>query len=150
MTRLVLAGLVTGLVDGLWAIALSLWNHRPVIKLWQYVASVPFGKGMLEGGYGAALVGIALHFVVAFTWCAVFFLLVSRSSWLREVISSPAGVLSVGAIYGPLIWIVMSIVVIPILAHRPFAISAGWWIQLAGHALFVGLPIVGMIGRGRG
>ena len=35
----------------------------------------------------------------------------------------------------------MSLVVIPLLVHRPPSITFRWWVQLIGHAPFVGLPI---------
>jgi hypothetical protein len=37
---------------------------------------------------------------------------------------------------------VMSLAVIPILVHRPPAITYRWWIQWFGHIPFVGIPIV--------
>lgn len=37
---------------------------------------------------------------------------------------------------------VMSLIVIPLLVHRPPTITVRWWIQLLGHIPFVGLPIV--------
>lgn len=52
------------------------------------------------------------------------------------------------AVYGPAIWVVMSLVVIPFLTGRPPTVTYRWWIQLAGHAAFVGLPIVATIARG--
>ena len=45
-------------------------------------------------------------------------------------------------LYGPFVWAVMSLVVIPLLVHRPPTIGARWWIQFLGHFPFVGLPIV--------
>jgi hypothetical protein len=32
--------------------------------------------------------------------------------------------------------------IIPLFTHRAPAINLRWWIQFAGHAVFVGLPIV--------
>jgi uncharacterized membrane protein YhaH (DUF805 family) len=52
--------------------------------------------------------------------------------------------LKVAVVLGPLIWMVMSLAVIPLLVRRPPAISIRWWIQLAGHIPFVGLPIAAM------
>jgi len=42
---------------------------------------------------------------------------------------------------------VMSLVVIPILAHRPPSITVRWWIQWFGHIFFVGIPIVAASGQ---
>lgn len=140
--RLVRTGLLITVVDGLWAVVLTLAYQRSIVRLWQGVAAAPFGKSMMDGGTPTMLLGIAVHFVVAFTWSAVFLLLVDRSAWLRGVLSSPAGLFMVAAAYGPLIWILMSLVVIPIASHAPTPITYRWWIQLAGHIFFVGLPIV--------
>jgi hypothetical protein len=61
------------------------------------------------------------------------------------VLATWKGVLAVAAVYGPVIWIVMSAAVIPLLTGRPLDVTFRWWIQLAGHVTFVGLPIVGSI-----
>jgi hypothetical protein len=45
-------------------------------------------------------------------------------------------------VYGPMIWLVMSLLVIPTLRHAPAAFGFRWAVQLAGHFPFVGLPIV--------
>src|SRR5688500_728338 len=147
MPRLLRAGLLTGIVDGLWAIVLTLLYQRSQTRLWQGIAAVPFGQEMFDGGMPTALLGLLIHFGVAFAWSALFLLLVLRSPWLRRVLATPRGVFAVAAIYGPLIWIVMSAVVIPQFSHQPPAITYRWWIQLAGHVVFVGLPIVWAIGR---
>lgn len=140
--RLVRAGVACGVVDGLWAVALTLIYHRTILALWQGVAATAFGPAMREGGAATALVGLALHFGVAFTWSAVFVLLFSRSPRLRRALSSTGGALLVACLYGPAIWVVMSGLVIPALTHQPLAVTYRWWIQLAGHAAFVGTPIV--------
>jgi hypothetical protein len=63
------------------------------------------------------------------------------------VLATWRGALAVAAVYGPLIWIVMSALVIPLQTGRPLTLTYRWWIQLAGHVVFVGLPIVASIGR---
>jgi hypothetical protein len=96
------------------------------------------------------LVGLAMHVAVAFTWSAVFLVLAQRAAWLRRLLSSPAGLVKVAAVYGPLVWTVMSLVVIPALVRRPPSIGFRWWVQFFGHFPFVGLPIVAGIGLPRG
>jgi len=91
---------------------------------------------------------VLTHFCVAFGWSAVFLFVVMRSSWVRRAVSSPSGVVGIAALYGPFIWLVMSLVVIPVLLHRPPRITSRWWIQLVGHIPFVGLPIVASIANG--
>jgi uncharacterized membrane protein YagU involved in acid resistance len=77
----------------------------------------------------------------------VFLFLVMRSPWIRGLLASPYGVLKVASLYGPFIWLVMSLVVIPLRLHRPPAITIRWWVQLIGHFPFVGIPIVASIGK---
>src|SRR5476649_554868 len=143
MLRLLRAGLVTGITDGLFSSILSAFVYgSTVARLWQGVASVLLGAGAFDGGARTVAIGLLMHFSVAFSWSTVFLLLTLSSSWLRGVLTSTSGVIAVAAVYGPLIWIVMSLVVIPLFTHRPPVINIRWWVQLVGHAPFVGLPIV--------
>ena len=137
--------MLCGVIDGLWAVVLTLIYGRTVLGLFQGIASTVFGPAMLEGGVPTALLGLALHFAVAFAWSAVFLALVVGGPWLRRVLTTRTGVLAVAAVYGPAIWVVMSAGVIPLLTSRPVSITPRWWIQLLGHVVFVGLPIVGSI-----
>ena len=147
-TRLIEAGLVTALIDGMWAVVLTLAYGRTVTRLWQGVAATAFGDRMFDGGLTTVALGIVMHVGVAFAWSAVFLLLVRRFGWLNRMLDSPYDALKVAAVYGPLIWIVMSAVVIPLLTGKPLVVTGRWWIQLAGHVVFVGLPIVSCIGHG--
>lgn len=143
------AGLLTGVVDGLFASVLSVAVFdSTVARLFQGVASTLIGRGALDGGTPTALLGLVMHFGVALGWSAVFLLITMRSAWVRHLLASPAGSVKVAAVYGPFIWLVMSLVVIPVLLQRPPNISSRWWIQLVGHVPFVGLPIVASIARG--
>lgn len=142
LSRLARAGLLTGVTDGLFSSVLSVaFYHSTVTRLFQGVASVLLGPEALTGGTRTAAVGLLMHFGVAFGWSAVFLLLVTRSAWIRRVLASPLGPVKVAAIYGPFVWMVMSLAAIPLLAHRPPAINIRWWVQFVGHAPFVGLPI---------
>lgn len=150
LSRLVRAGLLTGLTDGLFACVLFAgFSGSTVTRLWQGVASTLLGPSAMEGGTRTALIGVLMHFGVAFAWSAVFLLLFERSAWLRRQTRSRGGVVKVAAVYGPLVWVMMSIVVIPLVTGRPPSITWRWWIQLIGHFPFVGLPIVASIARGQ-
>jgi hypothetical protein len=101
------------------------------------------GRGF-EGGT-RRVIGVCVG--VAFGWSAVFLFLMMRSSWVRSVLASRFGVVKIALLYGPFIWMVMSLAVIPILAHRAPTIGIRWWIQLIGHFPFVGIPIVASSSR---
>lgn len=142
LSRWVRAGLLTGITDGLFATVLAGAVYGSgVMRLWQGVAFTLLGPKALEGGAGTALVGVGMHFGVAFGWSAVFVFVVMRSAAVRRVLASPWGAVKVAAVYGPLIWLVMSLVVVPLLVHRPPTLNLRWWVQLLGHFPFVGLPI---------
>ena len=146
LSRILLAGLLTGVTDGLFATVQTLLSGSSVTGLWQGVASVPLGPSMLKGGTQTALIGVLLHFCTAFFWSTVFFFLYNQSARLRGIVQSRFGALKVASIYGPFIGLFMSWVVIPLFLHRPPVIRPRWFVQLIGHIFFVGLPIVGSIG----
>jgi hypothetical protein len=148
LPRLRRAGLLTGISDGLFSsILATVFYHSTVTRLFQGVASTLLGKQAFDGGTPTALLGVLIHFGVAFGWSAVFLFLVMRWRWVHSLLSSRYGVVKVAALYGPFIWMVMSLAVIPLLLHRPPAINVRWWIQLIGHFPFVGIPIVASLGR---
>jgi hypothetical protein len=148
LSRLVRAGLLTAVVDGLFSSALSVLAYdTPVARLWQRVASTLLGPTAFDGGTRTVLIGLAMHVGVAFTWSAVFLVLYLNSAWLRRKLTTMTGVITVAAVYGPAIWLVMSLVVIPLLVGRPSQITVRWWVQLFGHIPFVAIPIVGSIAR---
>lgn len=149
LSRLVLAGITTAVVDGLFSSILSVAAYGSTFsRLFQGVASVLIGNTAFDGGARTTTLGLIIHCGVAFSWSAVFVFVIMRSSRIQGIVASRYGVIWVAAVYGPAIWLVMSLVVIPILAHRPPSISIRWWVQLVGHFPFVGLPIVALGSRG--
>src|SRR5215218_6726586 len=149
-SRLVRAGLLTAVSDRLFSSILAAFFYgSTVTRLWQGVASVPLGPSALEGGLHTALIGLLIHVSVAFTWSAVFLFLVMRLPFIRTLLATRYGVLKVAALYGPLIWMMMSLVIIPQFTHRPPTINYRWWIQFFGHIPFVALPMIAMITRDR-
>ena len=147
LSRWIRAGTLTAIVDGLFSTILTVvFYNSTATRLWQNVAFTVLGPASFEGGLRTAAIGLLMHIGVAFGWSAVF-LLLWRTEWIRSILDSPGGVLKVSAVYGPLIWLIMSCAVIPLLVHRPPSISYRWWVQLIGHCPFVGLPIVAMFAR---
>jgi hypothetical protein len=137
------AGLLTAVVDGLFSSILSIAAYRSTAsRLFQGVASVLIGSEAFNDGTATVVLGVLMHFCVAFCWSAVFILLLLRWPRVRGLLASPYGVIKVASLYGPLVWMVMSLVVIPMLVHRPPTIGTRWWVQFLGHIPFVGVPIV--------
>jgi uncharacterized membrane protein YagU involved in acid resistance len=143
--RLARATILTAICDGLFSSVLSAFVYGSSVKrLWQGVASTVFGANALQQE-SMAWVGVAMHIGVALAWSTLFLLLYQLLPALRRILATPSGVLQVAAIYGPMVWTVMSFLVIPAMTHRPPVINERWWVQFFGHAIFVGLPIVAMI-----
>jgi hypothetical protein len=148
LARLVRAGLTTGVIDGLFSSVLSVFFYgSTATRLFQGVAATLLGNAAFDGGARAAAIGLAMHFGVAFGWSALFLVLVMISWRIRGLLARPSGIVTVAAVYGPAVWMTMSLVVIPFLLHRPAAINFRWWVQLVGHFPFVGLPIVASVAK---
>ena len=116
--------------------------HSSLATFWRGVAAVALGRSAFDRGVAGTLAGVGVHMVVAFVWSAIF--VVALRAWpaLRRTIASAGGALAVAAIYGPLIWMVMSLVVIPLRAGSPPRIGLRWWVQLFAHIPFVTIPLV--------
>ena len=141
--RLLQAGLVTAVIDGAFSSILNrFFYHSTVTRLWQSVASVLLGPDALNGGMRTAIIGLAMHVAVAFAWSAVFLILLMLVPQLERIANARFGLITLAAIYGPIVWIVMSFVVIPSMTGRPTTITYRWWVQFFGHMPFVALPII--------
>jgi hypothetical protein len=148
LSRFVRAGLATAIIDGLFSSVLNVAAYGSTVsRLFQGVAATLVGSSALTGGAGTTALGVLMHCGVAFAWSALFVFVVMRWAWIRSVLASRYGVLQVAAVYGPAIWLVMSLLVIPALVQRPPTISIRWWVQLFGHFPFVGIPMVASASR---
>jgi hypothetical protein len=142
-SAVIITWLVTAAWDFLCASALSVFAYGTSFsRLWQGVASVVLGKGALEMGALGVAAGLALHLLVALTWSALFVLAAARSRALQQALVRPAGAFAVAVVYGPIIWLAMSLVVIPLATGRPPTIGFRWWVQIFAHVPFVTLPLV--------
>lgn len=139
--------LVTAVWDFACATALSVFAYKSTAaKLWQGVAATALGRSAPPGASGVAA-GLGVHLGVALFWSAVFVAAVRAWPALRRVLRTPGGALAVAAVYGPLIWLVMSLVVIPFATGRPPRFGFRWWVQVGAHIPFVTLPLVFMARR---
>jgi NAD-dependent oxidoreductase involved in siderophore biosynthesis len=129
--------------DFLCASALGVFAyHNTFSRFWQGVASVPLGPRAFEMGAPGVVAGLSLHLFVALVWSTAFVIAASRSIALRRMIERPSGAVAVAAAYGPIIWLVMSLVVIPAATHRMPAFGFRWWVQVFAHVPFVTIPLV--------
>lgn len=135
--------LVTAAWDFLCATALTVFAyHGTAAHLWQGVASTILGPTAIDGGGKPIAIGILLHLAVSFTWSALFVAVARMSPAIRRLIATPSGALGVAAVYGPIIWLVMSLVLIPIAMGKPPRFGFRWWVQIFAHIPFVTIPLV--------
>jgi hypothetical protein len=135
--------LATAAWDFLCASALGILAYGSTFsRFWQGVASVALGPKALEMGAQGVAAGLGLHLLVAFTWSALFVFIVTQSVALRRLLERPISALGVAAIYGPLIWLVMSLVVIHLATGKMPTIGFRWWVQIFAHVPFVTIPLV--------
>jgi hypothetical protein len=136
-------GFWCGVLDFLSAV--TSWGTRGATpeSIGQSIAAGLVGRTeAFEGGLRTALLGVFLHFVIAFGAATVYFVASRRLRFLTK-----HAVLA-GLIYGELVFLFMNMVVLPLSAlHR----SPLQWTSLSpwpvlvtgplGHPFFVGLPI---------
>ena len=134
---IVAGGLLVAVLDAADAlVAYKLAFGMSPVAIYQFVASGLLGKGAFAGGVGTALVGVAVHLLVAFTAATVFVLASERLPFLRR------DAVGWGLGFGVAVFLVMNLVVIPLsripasVPTLPLLING-----VVGHALLVGLPI---------
>ncbi len=130
-------GLIAGVMDI--TAAILTWKIKanvPPVRLLQSVASGWMGKDAFAGGSRTAALGLALHFMIAFTAAAVFYLASRKIGFLLSRVYV-AGPLYGVAVYGFMYWVVM-----PLSHVRRGAFS--WEVTITAiitHIVCVGLPI---------
>jgi uncharacterized membrane protein YagU involved in acid resistance len=130
-------GFVAGLMDIIAAvIKYTIEQNREPTKLFQFIASGVFGKEAFTGGMGMAALGLLFHFLLAYIFAIIFFLIYPRIHFLSR------NKVLTGLVYGVLVWIVMNLVVLPLsnaprLPFKPEQALIGMIILM----VCVGLPI---------
>ncbi|MEO8560926.1 MAG: hypothetical protein ABI601_02550 [bacterium] len=146
---LILASTIAvGVLDGLFATVLYVvMGTTTVEKLFQGIASALIGPAAFRGGAATFALGVALHFTVALAWSVIFLLALRASKLIPRMLAWRLGALDVAVWFGPLVYVAMSMLVIPLFTHRVAPINTNWVVVLVGHIPFVGLPIAMIVGR---
>jgi len=136
-------GLIAGTLD-ICAACLTAWLRAGLgpIGLLQYVASGALGPAAFEGGIKTALIGLALHYLIATIWTTVFYL--ASRKWLF-LIERPV---QFGLLYGIAVYLFMTFVVVPLsrVTPRPATLT-GRTIGILTIMVCVGLPIALIVRR---
>jgi len=131
-----IAGLTCGVMDISAALIVYGAMGAKPLRLLQGIAGGVLGPRAYNGGVRTALLGLLLHFVIAFSAATVFFL---ASRFIRFLIDH--AVLS-GVLYGVAVYFFMNRVVVPLSAATkyPFSVKA-MLIGVVIHSFCVGIPI---------
>lgn len=140
---IVLGGLVSGLIDLVYASAQAALKGRSVLLPWKGVASGLLGSAARDGGAAIAFLGVALHFMFTFGAAATLALIVWQ---LPRLAKHP---LITGLLFGFGFLLVMNYVILPLSAiGRPIYVGQGFLTAIIGHVIMIGLPVAWFVTRG--
>jgi hypothetical protein len=132
--RILWVGLLTG---GLDAIAAICWNYKiKAASIFKFIASGVFGKAAFKGGSGMVLWGLLFHFIIAYSFTIVFYLL--YPSFIRILMNKYV----TAVVFAAITWIITNLLVVPLsrIGWRPMSpgfILTGFFILI----FTIGLPI---------
>jgi vacuolar-type H+-ATPase subunit I/STV1 len=130
------AGLIAGILDITAAFFVYGWYGAEPIQILQGIASGILGPSAYNGGSKTAVLGLALHFVIALGAAAVFY----GASRKLKVLTRHA-VIS-GFLFGIAVYFFMQYAVLPLSAfHKGSSSLSLMLIGMVIHMFCVGLPI---------
>jgi hypothetical protein len=130
------AGLLCGCMDI--SAAFITWYPKGImpVRILRGIAAGLLGPKSMSGGWQTATLGLAIHFLIAFTAATVFYL---ASRKLTFMVRQP---FIYGPIYGVLVYSFMYWVVMPLSARPPGKFSLfNTVIAIITHIICVGTPI---------
>ena len=139
------AGLIAGVLDLTGACVVA-WLRAGVtpVRVFHSISSGIYGAAAFTGGAKMAVLGVVVHFIIATTWAAVYYL---ASRHIRFLLNQT--IIS-GVLYGVVVYLFMNFVVIPLSAvvRRPGPVSlSSRGIQMLLIIFCIGLPIAFIVRR---
>jgi uncharacterized membrane protein YagU involved in acid resistance len=141
LPTIALAGLIAGILDITSAFVIAEIKGTGSIRMLQGIASGLLGQRSFEGGMATAGLGLAIHFLIAFTAAGVFYAASRKLSFLTEhaVVS--------GVLYGIAVYIFMYWILVPLVfptAHHSMSRDVP---AVIIHIVLIGLPIALVVRR---
>lgn len=119
--KIIKAGIIVGTLDILSAFIYYFirTGGKSPFDVLKFIASGIFGKEAYSGGNMMILLGLILHYVIAFAFTIFFFWLYPKITIFSE------NKILAGTFYGIFIWVVMNLIVVPLsnIPNRPFNIA---------------------------
>ena len=135
LRAIVTAGLIAGILDITSAFVLAEIKGTGSIRMLQGIASGLLGQQSFEGAMVTAGLGLAIHFLIAFTAAAVFYAASRKfNSLIQHAVVS-------GLFYGIAVYVFMYWVVVPLaFPNARHSVSRDVTAVIV-HMLLIGLPI---------
>jgi uncharacterized membrane protein YagU involved in acid resistance len=133
----IVAGLLAATLDIVFACTFwALQANVSVRRILQSIAAGIYGRASFSGGTTTAVIGLGLHLGITLCMALFYAVLAARCLRLRQ---QP---LRCGALYGVLLYALMTLVVVPLSAAVPQSTLPLWVVSsLVAHVLLVGVPI---------
>ncbi len=134
---LVFTGFLVGTLDGLAAVVnFFIAGGKDPARVFLFIASGAFGREAVAANANLAWWGLFFHYFIAFCWTTLFFLVYPKLKFLSR------HKYLAGVAYGIVVWMVMTMVVIPLskIPQLPFTLNR----VIVGVSIlmvFVGPPI---------
>jgi hypothetical protein len=139
---LLLATAIAGSLDLALAIGFNAYFGVELHVVPQVIASGLLGVKSFKGGAATVALGVGLHYAMMLVIAAVYW---AASRRLKFLARDPV---QWGPLYGVIVYLVMSYVVVPLSAYHPNPPTTAWVIaDLFSHLFFVGLPIALVVKR---
>jgi hypothetical protein len=141
LPTIALAGLIAGILDITSAFVIAGIKGIGSIRMLQGIASGLLGQRSFDGGMATAGLGLAIHFLIAFTAAAVFYAASRKFNSLTQhaVVS--------GVLYGIAVYIFMYWIVVPLafpIARHSMSRDVT---AVIIHIVLIGLPIALVVRR---
>lgn len=107
-TAIIQAGLLAGTLDILAAFThFYIKTGKNPLLILRFIASAVFGKAAFEEGNSMLAIGLLLHYIIAFCWTILFFLL------YPQIIALVKNKFVAAFFYGIIIWLAMNLLILP-------------------------------------
>ncbi len=130
------ASIISGALDATAGVVVY-WIFKGLnpLQVLQYIASGIFGPSVINGSFLYVLIGLVLHFIIAFGFTYAYYLVFPFiQSFAKNTYIN-------GLLYGAFIWVFMNYLVLPNsnIPHAPKDFVSV--LELIWHSVLVGLPI---------
>lgn len=123
-------GVIGGMVMAMFAMIFAAANGKGFLMPLKLIAATLFSKDAMSGGAGVLLVGLMIHMMASIGWGIIF------AAVMRRALSTANGI-PIGAIFGIVVWAIMTFVVLPlvnpVMRQSVSMMPGAWFIE---HVLF--------------